>query len=127
MGDLEFHQEQPTGVPVQDRVELLGHAGDVDVALDRVALTQITEVRARVRDDRGLVGTDQAGEVVSENSVDGAVEQFGDVRADVAHREVMFVDDREHAAGLDAARDVDRLAGAIVQVDRRAGRNEVLD
>ena len=62
----------------------------------------------------------------AQHVVDGATEQVGDVGADLAHLEVGLAHHREHAARLNAARDVDRLARAVVEVDRRADRDEVV-
>ena len=54
-------------------------------------------------------------------------EQFVDVGADLPDVEGRLTDDGEHAAGLDAARDVDRFSGAVVEVYRRARGQQVRD
>lgn len=42
------------------------------------------------------------------------------------HVEAGLAHDREHTAWLDAARDMDRLSGTVVQIDRRADRDELV-
>lgn len=110
---------------MQDGVERARVAGDVDVDLERVALAQIAERRCCLLDAPGIVGTDQSRQRPTDDGIDAATKQLGDVCADLAHLEVGFADHREHPPGLDAARNVDRLSGAIAQIDGRTGRQQV--
>jgi hypothetical protein len=65
--------------------------------------------------------------VPAQDGVDGATKQLGDVGADLTHLEGGLLHHREHTARLNAARDMDRLAGAVVEVDGCAHRDEVVD
>ncbi len=59
VGDLDFDQQGAARLPAQDRVEFAWLTGDVDHALERVALAQIASRRRRLLDASGLVGADQ--------------------------------------------------------------------
>ena len=92
-----------------------------------LTLAEIADDRRRgLLDPGGLFGTDQRRQVPAQHGVDGATEQLGDVGADLTHLEAGLAHHREHTAWLDAARDMDRLAGAVVQVDGRADRDELV-
>ena len=89
-------------------------------------MAKIAERRRRLLDAGGLFVTDQRRQVPAEDVVDGATEQVGDVGADLTDLEVGLAHHREHTARLDAARDMDRLAGAVVEVDGRADRHKLV-
>ena len=73
-----------------------------------------------------LVRAEQRRQMPAQHRLGGTAEQLEDVGADLAHLEIGFAHDGEHAPWLNAARDVDGLAGTIVQVDRRAGGQGLL-
>ncbi len=56
----------------------------------------------------------------------GATEQVRDVGTDLAHLEVGFTQHRQDTSLLNTAGDVDRLPRAVVEVDGRADRHEIL-
>ena len=111
---------------MHQRIERPGPAVNGELQLQRITLSQIAERRRRLLDPGGLRGTDQRRQVSAQNVVDGHAEQIGDVGADLADLEVGLADDGEHSARLDAARDVDRLARAVVEIDGRAGRQQIV-
>ena len=126
VGDLKFDQEYISRFTAQDGVERPWLAGDVNHALKRVALAEIAGGRGRLLDQGGLFGADQHRQVPTQDGVDGTPEQVGDVGADLTHLKAGLAHHREHTARLDAAGDVDRLAGAIIEVDGRADRDKVV-
>ncbi|GAA2555697.1 hypothetical protein GCM10010409_33810 [Mycolicibacterium diernhoferi] len=63
----------------------------------------------------------------TQHFLDRVTEQLGHVRADLADLELGLLDHHEHTAGLDAARDVDRLPGAVVEIDGRADGKQSID
>src|SRR6201999_4533100 len=87
---------------------------------------QVAGVRSRALDQGGLIGADQCRQVPAHDGFDGTFKQVSNVSADLTYLEAGLANHGQHTARLDAAGDVDRLAGAVVQVDGRTDRNKVV-
>ena len=91
-----------------------------------VTRAEITEARRRLHESGGLFDTDDRRQVPTQDVVNRPAQQLGDVGADLADLEIGLAHHDEHAARLDAAGDVNRLASAVVEVDGRADRHEIV-
>ena len=92
-----------------------------------VAPVEIAHHGRRGLDAGGLVRAQQRGQVVPQDGVEGTAEKVGDVGADLPDLELGLANHGEHAARLDAARNVDRLARTVVEIDGRTDGNQIVD
>ena len=127
VGDLDFDQQDSARLAVQQGVERPGSAGNLDLQLQRVALAQIPERGRRLPQRGGLFGTDQGRQILVEHVGHGSAEQVGDVGTDLADPEARLPDHGQYPSRLDAARDVDRFACAIVEIDDGSGREQAVN
>jgi hypothetical protein len=110
---------------VQDRVDGDRVAGDVEGDLDGVAVAQVAEGAGRPDDRLGRCDAQHLGERPAQRRPPVHPGQVAEVLRHLLDDVVGVADGQEHPAGLDAARDVDRLPLAVAEVDRRARGEEV--
>ena len=111
--------------PVQQGVDGDRGPGDVEHDLDGVPLTQVAERAGRPGDGPRGPGTEQVGQRPAERLLPRVAEEVGQVLRHLPDDEVGIADLDEHTARLDAARDVDRLALAVAEIDGGPGRQEL--